>query len=108
MNPFRIIALLLVMTTGLSSFSALADPNPLIFEKHRERPPAYAMAADLVVARPLLIGATILGGALFVVSLPFSALGGNVREAGEVLVASPAREAFVRCLGCVSSDEPGY
>ncbi|WVM90481.1 multidrug transporter [Halopseudomonas pachastrellae] len=34
------------------------------------------------------------------VSLPFSAMGGNVGEAGHELVFRPAEETFVRCLGC--------
>jgi len=34
------------------------------------------------------------------VSLPFTALGGNVKQAADVLVVGPAKETFVRCLGC--------
>jgi len=37
---------------------------------------------------------------VYLVSLPFSLLGGNAEEAGEVLVMGPARATFVRCLGC--------
>jgi len=37
------------------------------------------------------------------VSLPFTALGGNVAEAGQALVVEPGKEAFVRCLGCTTS-----
>ena len=58
---------------------------------------------DLIIARPLLIGATAIGVVAFVVSLPFTALGGNVAEAGEALVLEPGKEAFVRCLGCETS-----
>ena len=48
-----------------------------------------AMLGDLIIARPLLIGATAIGVVAFVVSLPFTALGGNVAEAGEAL-ATPS------------------
>lgn len=65
-----------------------------------EGPSAEAMAADVILARPLGLVATTLGTAVFVVSLPFSAAGGNVEEAAETLVVGPARETFVRCLGC--------
>jgi hypothetical protein len=41
-----------------------------------------------------------VGGAVWLVSLPFSLLGGNADEAGEVLVMGPAKATFVRCLGC--------
>ncbi len=63
------------------------------------------MVGDLLIARPLLIGATVIGAAVFVVSLPFTALGGNIEEAAEALVAEPGREAFARCLGCTSSGQ---
>lgn len=67
-----------------------------------EEPSAAAMTADVLIARPLGIVATVLGSAVFVVSLPFSAAGGNVEEAADALVMGPVRETFVRCLGCVS------
>ena len=67
-----------------------------------EEPSAGAMAADVLVARPLGVVATVLGGALFVVSLPFSAAGGNIDQAADKLVMGPVRETFVRCLGCRS------
>ncbi len=58
------------------------------------------MVADALVARPIGVALTVLGGAAFVVSLPFSALGGNVKQSAEALVLGPARETFERCLGC--------
>lgn len=65
-----------------------------------DAPSAGAMVADVVVARPLGLVTTVLGGAAFVVSLPFSALGGNVGEAADALFIAPAKATFVRCLGC--------
>lgn len=77
-----------------------------------EDPSALAMAGDLVIARPLLLGATVLGSVVYVVSLPFSLAGGNAGEAGETLVVGPAKATFVRCLGCTRSgykkDVPSY
>lgn len=70
-------------------------------EELAAKPTGLEMAGDALIARPLMLGATILGTGVFLVSLPFSALGGNVDEAGETLVANPARATFVRCLGCV-------
>jgi len=107
MNLFRTSAAVLALTTGLMALPAQAetvqqnasgDPTYTV-----EAPPAFAMAGDLLIARPLLIGATVIGAGLFVVSLPFSALGGNVGAAGKALVVDPGKEAFVRCLGCTSS-----
>lgn len=68
-----------------------------------EAPKAFSMVGDLLIARPLLIGATIIGAGVFVVTLPFSAAGGNIGEAGKALVVEPGKEAFVRCLGCTTS-----
>jgi hypothetical protein len=56
-----------------------------------------------VLLRPVLLATTIVGSAVYLVSLPFSALGGNAGEAGEVLVVGPAKATFVRCLGCSRS-----
>jgi hypothetical protein len=65
-----------------------------------EQPTMLSMTGDLLIARPIGLVATVAGSAVFLVTLPFSAAGGNVAEAGEVLVAGPARTTFVRCLGC--------
>jgi hypothetical protein len=67
-----------------------------------------AMVVDLVVARPLGVARTVLGAAVFVVSLPFTALGGGVGDAADTLVVGPAKETFVRCLGCTASSGPSY
>ena len=66
-----------------------------------ERPTALNMVGD-AVARPLMLVATVAGTALFAVTLPFSLLGGNAGEAGEVLVIEPFKMTFLRCLGCTS------
>ncbi len=105
MNCFRSLSLVLVLCLGLQALPSLADElqesngsgDPVY---QVESPPAYSMIADLVIARPLLIAATAIGAAVFVVSLPFTALGGNVKEAGNSLVVAPGKAAFVRCLGC--------
>mgnify|MGYP007030188696 CR=1 FL=1 len=107
MKAFRTSAVVLALTSGLLALSAQAEVvqqnvsgDPLYTV---EAPKGFAMVGDLVVARPLLIGATVLGAAAFVVSLPFTALGGNVGEAGKALVVEPGKAAFVRCLGCTTS-----
>ena len=89
--------LLTSITVGaliIGSAPAMAAPDD------RNAPGAGEMAADLVVARPLGIVLTVAGAAAFVVSLPFSALGGNVKEAADALVMGPGRTTFTRCLGC--------
>lgn len=58
-----------------------------------------AMAADFLFARPVGILAIVAGSALFIVSLPFSALGGNVKNASQKLVMDPVNFTFKRPLG---------
>jgi hypothetical protein len=57
------------------------------------------MAGDILVVRPLGIIATVGGSALFIVALPFSALGGNTQEVFQQLVAKPAKYTFTRPVG---------
>ncbi|SFP38798.1 multidrug transporter [Pseudomonas borbori] len=106
MKLFRSTAVVLALTTGLLALPAQAQVvqnssgDPLYTAN---APKAFSMVGDLVIARPLLIGATAIGAVAFVVSLPFTALGGNVGEAAQALVVEPGKAAFVRCLGCTTS-----
>lgn len=111
MSPFRALATPLAFSMALWSAAAPAladsgyetetvnnvsgDPN-----YQANAPKAFSMIGDLLIARPLLIAATVIGAGAFVVSLPFTAAGGNVGEAGRALVVEPGKAAFVRCLGC--------
>lgn len=60
---------------------------------------ADSMVADLVLVRPAAAVGTLITTSVFVVSLPFSLLGGNVGEAARELVLKPAEYTFVRPLG---------
>ena len=73
-----------------------------VFAAPEGEPTALAMTGDLVIARPIGAVITVVGAVAFVVSLPFSAAGGNVEQAAETLVMGPARTTFVRCLGCTN------
>ena len=64
-----------------------------------DEPTTESMLGDAVVARPLGLISTIVGAAFFVVSLPFSALGGNTGEAAEKMIVAPAKFTFKRPLG---------
>lgn len=89
------MALAIMFGSGLASVPALAAEPGL-----KEGPSGGAMVADALVARPLLAAATVGGTAIFLVALPFTALGGNVGETAETLIKTPAEAAFRRCLGC--------
>ncbi len=60
---------------------------------------ATSIAVDAVVVRPLCLVATVIGSALFVVSLPFAAPSKSVHRAAHALVVQPARTTFTRPLG---------
>lgn len=91
-----VLTLLLTMSLATLANTGSGDPRYTI-----QNPPAFAMISDLLIARPLLLAATVIGAGAFVVSLPFTALGGGVGDAGKALVVDPAKATFVRCLGCV-------
>lgn len=98
MNKIRkkSIVFLLAASLVLTPFgtSALAG-SPTLDEENS----GSVMTADLVLVRPLGIVATVLGCAVFIVSLPFSALGGNTKEASQKLIVEPASFTFKRPLG---------
>lgn len=62
-------------------------------------PSAVAMAADLLVARPIGLVATVLGTGLFIVQLPLAIFTREVADPGRKLVVEPARYTFTRPLG---------
>lgn len=62
------------------------------------------VAADVLVARPAGLVATVVGSAIFVVALPFAAITGDVKETGRALVGAPAHWTFHRRLGVLESN----
>jgi hypothetical protein len=62
-----------------------------------------AVAVDAVFARPACFIATVVGSALFVVSLPAAIPSKSVKKAADTLVGVPARATFSRPLGDFSS-----
>lgn len=62
-------------------------------------PSAGAIIADVVLARPAGLAATVVGSAVFLVALPFALLTGSTDVAAERLVVEPASYTFARPLG---------
>ena len=67
---------------------------------------AEAIIADGLLMRPGGIVATVLGTAVFVVTLPFSIPTRSVDKAAQKLIVDPARFTFVRPLGQIDSAKP--
>ncbi len=76
-----------------SSFAAQALCN------EHNSPSASAMFIDTIFIRPLGLAGTAVGAATYVVTLPFTLLGGNAGEAGKKLVGEPGAYTFQRPLG---------
>lgn len=89
-----VLLLIIALTVIPFGTSALAGT-----QRVDEENSGALMTADLVLARPLGIVATVVGCAVFVVSLPFSILGGNTKQASEKLIKEPAAFTFARPLG---------
>lgn len=88
----------LVIAASLLAMSVVS--TPAIAKKLDERPSTMSMVADAVLVRPVLLGTTVVGTGLYVLTLPFSLIGGNAEEAGRQFVVVPFKATFVRCLGC--------
>ena len=84
----------------MMSVSMAASATDLAEDGSISRPTVWAMGLDAGLVRPVGLAATVIGVGLFIVTLPFSALGGNVGESAERLVVDPAKMTFLRCLGC--------
>lgn len=94
------------LTTAVVLGLLFSAPQLSMAQETHQQPTAMAMTGDLVLARPALLVMTVIGTAAFVVSLPFSALGGNVGDAADTLVVGPGKATFVRCLGCANGRKP--
>jgi hypothetical protein len=58
-----------------------------------------AMIGDTLILRPLGLLGTAVGAVVFVLGLPFSATGNNIKESADTLVVAPAKFTFARPLG---------
>lgn len=83
----RIVAAALLLALGTPAFARDTTGD---FE---------AVAADVILARPLWLVATVIGTGLFVVTLPVAAMSKSVEKTGRTLVAKPAHATFTRPLG---------
>ena len=94
----------LFVVTLIVPFNTLASGSSHIHYSYHsygfaESGSAEAMVADVVIARPIGLVSTIVGSTVYVVSLPFSLLGGNEKQAREKLVKEPTAFTFKRPLG---------
>ncbi len=91
----RVLASLMLAAMSVPAFAAGVEDNP----------GDYAMAGDILVARPIGVVLTAAGSVLFVVSLPFTAIAGGVTR-GRRCAGRRSREGNVRALPGMSDCRP--
>jgi hypothetical protein len=103
-NRKTLVMLSLIILLGVYPLSALAvmdekNTDIELSSQDIKKISSEAMTVDLFLARPLGLVATLCGTVVFVVSSPFSALGGNSGQAWDTLVINPTEYTFRRPLG---------
>lgn len=105
MSNKSIVYLLILLSVSFAfSKNVLASDSPHVHYSYHSGDfgtsgSAEAMVADVIIARPVGLVTTVVGSTVYVVSLPFSLLGGNEKQAREKLVKEPATFTFKRPLG---------
>lgn len=66
-----------------------------------DTPSAGEMVFDLLIVRPVALVGTVLGTGLFIVSLPLTAIQGDVEGPAKRLVGQPLEYTFTRPLGAM-------
>ena len=91
--PFRLAIVFAVILTVIASLTRAEEtvpPSPVT---------GGAVVADLLIARPLGLVATVLGIGICVVTLPFTLINGSTELAAQKLIGEPAAYTFTRPLG---------
>jgi len=92
-----LVAAMLALTSLTLPVAASADSYDYVVDNGE--PTGADMLADAFLLRPVMLVGSVFTVATFVVTLPFSALGGNVGQSAQKLVVEPLKYTFVRPLG---------
>ncbi len=95
----KLVTYFMAFTLALGSLSIATSASAGETYSFNSRPSGGDILLDAVIMRPLMLVGTVVGAVTFIVTLPFSALGGNVGDSAETLVKEPAQYTFVRPLG---------
>lgn len=101
----RLMAAGLAASVALTSTAVSAEEYMAGSAVAEERPSAGAILGDAIFARPALLVGTLATTTVFVALLPFTMLGGNVKEVAQTLVVGPAKATFIRCMGCTEAQD---
>ncbi|MDX2374535.1 hypothetical protein NJD71_10395 [Psychrobacter sp. PP-21] len=101
-NLFTVVATLGLMVASMQPTFAAIEIDETDFG------PSYeTMVVDTVVGKPLQLVNAVAGTAVYLVSLPFSLIGGNADQAQQKLFVEPW-DAMGRCLGCTVAEDNYY
>ena len=81
----QVLACLLAFTLAGTGRSFASDPGSIV--------------VDTLLVRPVCLAGTIIGSALFLVSLPIALTSKSVHQSANALVVMPAHATFRRPLG---------
>ncbi len=98
----KIVAFTLAATLCSTGLALSGPANASDYDRtylESDGPHGGDMFGDLFIVRPATAGVTVIGAAIWLVSLPFTLIGGNAGEAGNTLVAEPFAYTFSRPLG---------
>ena len=95
----KLISWLMAVALAFGSLSMATSASAGETYDFNAKPSSGEILIDMLVMRPVMLVGTVVGAAAFIVSLPFSALGGNVADSAETLVVEPAEYTFLRPLG---------
>ena len=100
--------LLTAMVSASLAFASMQPALAAIEIDETDFGPSYeTMTVDTIVGKPLQLVAAIAGTAAYIVSLPFSLIGGNADQAQQKLFVEPW-DAMGRCLGCTVAEDNYY
>lgn len=100
--------LLTLLISASLAFASMQPALAAIEIDETDFGPSYeTMAVDTVVGKPLQLIAAVAGTAAYIVSLPFSLIGGNADQAQQKLFVEPWN-AMSRCLGCTVAEDNYY
>lgn len=96
-----------VASLGLSIMLVTPSMAAIEIDEDDFGPSYETMVVDTVVGKPFQLVSAITGTAAYIVSLPFSIIGGNTADAQQKLVVEPW-QALGRCLGCSVAEDNFY
>lgn len=71
----------------------------VVWAEDIDKPTGTEIFFDLLIARPAGIIVLAAGTSIFIASLPFTVVVGNLKNTGNALVGEPYRFTFIRDLG---------